>query len=240
MVVEHAIDQPLRWRKPRRVFVNSMSDLFHPDLPDEVIDRIFDVMEEAPRHVFQVLTKRPIRMQNYTMQRYYVERGGTGAPPHIWLGTSVEDRKTVTERVVPLTHTPAAVRFLSCEPLLGPLGRIPRLAHLHWVIVGGESGPGARPMHPDWAREIRDQCVTYRVPFFFKQWGRWSFRCRGEGVFSTLWNDRDRLVSVDGNVHCSWGSAGVGAVPMSEVGKKKAGRLLDGRTWDEMPEVAGV
>ena len=230
---EHTLTAPLRWRKPRRIFVNSMSDLFHDDVPDEWIDRIFAVMALCPQHSFQVLTKRPERMQEYMTsidnndggrmdglrdalvegmaQKIYHDRTGedpsmwlaVGLPlPNVWLGTSVEDQARANERIPYLSKTPAAVRFLSVEPLLGPVdvsdslhmnyvncellrhyytGKFqdpgpsvppaPRegMKLIDWVIVGGESGPGARPMHPDWARSIRDQCQVAGVPFFMKQ-----------------------------------------------------------------------
>lgn len=154
------LDIPLRWTKPRRIFVNSMSDLFHKDVPDGFIEQVFDVMERAHWHTFQVLTKRAERMS----------RMNNRVAPNIWLGVSVEDEQRKEERIGPLQATAAGLRFLSCEPLLGPLGTL-NLDGIGWVIVGGESGHGARPMDPAWAREIRDQCLAQRVPFFFKQWG---------------------------------------------------------------------
>jgi len=176
-----ALALPLAWRKPRRIFVNSMSDLFHPAVPDAYIADVFHVMRQAPQHAFQVLTKRPERAAALAPLLPW--------PSHVWLGTSVESQHVVA-RIHHLQACPAAVRFLSCEPLLGPLPALP-LDGIHWVIVGGESGPKARPMCPEWAVDIRDQCIAHQVPFFFKQWG-----------------GRQRT---------------------------KAGRLLDGRTWDEWP-----
>jgi protein gp37 len=176
-----ALGIPLRWRGPRTIFVNSMSDLFHKDVGLDFTQKVFDVMNRCPQHTFQVLTKRPeiaVRFAPYLTWS-----------SNIWMGTSVEDAR-VLHRIEDLRRIPAQVRFLSVEPLLGPLPAIP-LAGIHWVIVGGESGPGAREMKSEWARGIRDQCVQKSVPFFFKQWGG--------------------------------------------VNKKKTGRLLDGRTWDEMP-----
>jgi protein gp37 len=142
------------------VFVNSMSDLFHKDIPDEFIGRVFGTMESVARHTYQVLTKRSSLMRDFVRARY----GGTLAPPHIWLGVSAEDgeRKSRTRH---LKETPASVRFLSVEPLIAPIGKLD-LSGIHWVIVGGESGPGFRPMKPEWAREVRDQCVAQGVPFF--------------------------------------------------------------------------
>ena len=178
---DHRLDQPLRWKKPRRIFVNSTSDLFHENVPDEWIDRVFAVMALAPQHTFQVLTKRPARARDYMLavgrcRSWLYESPPVAANPsvrwrmplpNVWLGTSVEDQATADARIPHLLATPAAVRFLSCEPLLGPV--TPDLTRIHWVIVGGESGPGARPMHPDWARGLRDQCEVAGVAFFMKQ-----------------------------------------------------------------------
>ena len=159
------LDQPARWRKPRMIFVNSMGDLFHKEIPGEFIDKVFEQMEIVNRHIYQVLTKRSVRMRDYLRRRY---DQGT-APSHIWCGVSVEDR-TVCSRIRHLAMAPASVRFLSLEPLLGPLGAID-LQGISWVIVGGESGPHARPLKSGWVRQIRDQCRDAEVPFFFKQWG---------------------------------------------------------------------
>ena len=178
------LELPLHWRKPRTIFVNSMSDLFHDKVPDEFVRQVFDVMECAHWHCYQVLTKRPERAVSMNSQLPW--------PEQVWLGVSVESERYV-HRVDLLRETDAAVKFLSLEPLLGPLPAL-NLDGINWVIVGGESGPGARPMDGDWAREIREQCVVARVPFHFKQWG---------GVF-----------------------------------KKRHGRPLDGRTWDEMPRLS--
>lgn len=157
--------QPLSWRRPRMIFVNSMSDLFHNEIPAEFIDRVFEVMETADRHVFQVLTKRSPLMESYLSRRYGRER----APQHIWCGVSVEDEQAAS-RIRHLQRAPVAVRFLSIEPLLGPIEDID-LAGISWVIVGGESGPKARPMQESWVHGIRDACALAEVPFFFKQWG---------------------------------------------------------------------
>lgn len=243
------LDQPLRWRKPRRVFVNSMSDLFHDDVPDGYIGHVFAVMALAPHHTFQVLTKRHGRMRSLLSGDLYEwmirhlrdgdmpwDGGRIVWPlPNAWLGVSVENQQWADIRIPALLDTPAAVRFISAEPLLGPVnltdldvkpGQVadaisdceghdegpycscpPRL---DWVIVGGESGPGARPMHPDWARALRDQCVAAGVAFHFKQWGEWA---PGDA--------RD------------YGAVG----SMRRVGKRAGGRELDGRTWDEYPAV---
>lgn len=252
------LEQPLRWKRPRRVFVNSMSDLFHDEVPDEYIVRVFDVMLTARRHTFQVLTKRHARMRSF-VRRYLSGEFATqpldvsplaatadSPPPNVWLGVSVEDQKWADIRIPALIETPAAVRFLSCEPLLGPVdlklteevdgcncaGGTPEsgYAHerhcglepgpswgkLHWVIAGGESGPGARPMRPEWARSLRDQCRIVGVPFFFKQWG------------SHRWVEHSRY---DEETQC-WVADGI---EPQRVSKKLAGRLLDGREWNEFP-----
>lgn len=176
-----ALELPLKWKAPQTIFVNSMSDLFHRSVPDSFILSIFDVMNRAHWHRFQILTKRSTRLRDL----------GRSLPwaPNIWMGVSVET-KDYYSRIRDLARTDATVKFLSCEPLLGPLPRLP-LKGMDWVIVGGESGPRARPMDPAWAESIRDQCLRARVPFFFKQWGG--------------------------------------------TNKKKSGRLLSGRTWDEIP-----
>jgi len=159
------LGQPLNWRRPRMIFVNSMSDLFHKEIPTEFINRVFDTMEAAHWHTFQVLTKRSSLMRNYLRRRYGTKRG----PTHMWFGVSVEDGGR-SSRIQHLRDAPAGIRFLSIEPLIGPMGKI-ELDGIDWVIVGGESGPGARPIHIDWVREVRDQCQSTGVSFFFKQWG---------------------------------------------------------------------
>lgn len=155
------IDLPLHWRQPRMIFVNSMSDLFHEEVPLEFIEQVFHTMERCPQHVFQVLTKRSERLRNTAHHLSW--------PPNVWMGVSVEDRQ-VQHRIDHLRGVPAAIRFLSCEPLIGPLSDL-NLDGIHWVIVGGESGPRARPMRTDWVRDIRDRCERAQVAFFFKQWG---------------------------------------------------------------------
>ena len=155
------LDLPKRWRQPRMVFVNSMSDLFHESVPLEFIQRVFATMRACPQHTFQVLTKRSARLRDLAQ---YLDWA-----PNIWMGVSVENRRVI-HRIHDLQAVPAHVRFLSCEPLLGPLDDLP-LDGIHWVIVGGESGPGARPMQAAWVRAIRDRCRRADVPFFFKQWG---------------------------------------------------------------------
>jgi protein gp37 len=178
---EHALELPLRWRKPRTIFVNSMSDLFHEDVPLSFIRRVFAVIEQAPWHRFQILTKRSARMAELAPMLPW--------PQNLWLGVTVE-AADYTSRVDDLRKVGAAVRFLSLEPLLGPIATLD-LTQIDWVIVGGESGPGARPMEAGWVRDARLQCVEAAIPFFFKQWGGPT--------------------------------------------KKRAGRLLDGRTYNGMP-----
>jgi protein gp37 len=241
---EDALTAPMRWRKPRRIFVCSMSDLFHPEVPDSYIGKIFGVMAEAHQHTFQVLTKRAQRMLEWSKSVAHYPKGDRskspvpGWPPNVWLGVTAEDQKRVDERIPLLLQTPAAVRFVSCEPLLGPVDlakagavwsdmndkiipgcRSIGTKEINWVIVGGESGPGARPMHPDWARGLRDQCQAAGVPFLFKQWGEWGPRTGDQGV-------PDYAFFKGPGAECHvW-----------RVGKKAAGRLMDGRTWDEFPK----
>jgi protein gp37 len=172
---------PLQWKKSQTIFVNSMSDLFHKDVPVQFILDTFEIMNKANWHRYQILTKRSERLRQLNEKLAWV--------PHIWMGVSVENQD-YTNRIDDLRQTDAHIKFLSLEPLLGPLPNL-NLDGMHWVIVGGESGPGARPMLKDWVIDIRDQCVRAKVPFFFKQWGG--------------------------------------------VNKKRTGRQLNGRTWDEMP-----
>lgn len=174
--------QPLSWRDPRRVFVNSMSDLFHKEVPKPFINSVFDTMEEADWHTFQVLTKRSSLLVRYLRGRY----GRDLAPPHIWLGVSVEDAKNVA-RLKQLQTAQASIKFVSFEPLLGRVGAID-LSGIDWAIVGGESGPHARPMMEDWATEIRDQCRAASVAFFFKQWGGIRPKSGGRLLRGREWN----------------------------------------------------
>jgi protein gp37 len=272
---------PVHWRKPRMIFVDSMSDLFHETVADEFIDKVLAVCSLCWWHTFQILTKRASRMFAYFEAdwkprveetaremirtdlfiqancvdlhssawidhlRYneenvaHVEFEWSSKLPNVWLGVSCEDQKTAHERIPLLMETPAARHFVSCEPLLGPidllreidfvqLRRHPQYSgetdlkndwyqDLHWVIVGGESGPNARPMHPDWVRSIRDQCQAAGVRFFFKQWGEWSPHCYGNRV------------AVPAMKYSN-------GTPMFRIGKRIAGRLLDGREWDEYPK----
>lgn len=305
-VNESTMLAPLKRKKPTMYFVNSMSDLFHESVPDEVIDRVFAVMALCPQHTFQVLTKRSDRMRAYssahgvhsailanaaailgeTIKLGDGHRKWPWPLPNVWLGVSVEDQKRANERIPDLLATPAAVRFLSCEPLLGPVSLeevwhgetalnsecwgecgwcvkgYPPLHNcqnnrqsaadwakgrsgLDWVIVGGESGPGARPMHPDWARSLRDQCADANVPFFFKQWGEWA-------PFDVEFEDQERnaqwrAMDEKGHTNIAWpdGTLGFGSAAWNggrgrhicRIGKKAAGRLLDGVAHDAMPQV---
>lgn len=176
------IEQPLMWKKPKMIFVNSMSDLFHKEVPKDYISRVFDTMERADWHIFQILTKRSSLMRNFVNNRY---KNGA-APEHIWLGTSIEDDAR-RSRIKNLQEMNARVRFLSVEPLIGPLENLD-LQGIHWVIVGGESGPRARPMQLEWVRSIRDQCNKQSVPFFFKQWGGISSKSSGRLLDGREWS----------------------------------------------------
>ncbi len=175
------LGQPTRWRRPQLIFVNSMSDLFHRDIPVEYIRRVFDTMEGADWHVYQVLTKRSSLMRRFVQARYQ----GRAAPSHIWLGVSIENEAALT-RLRHLKQTHASVRFVSFEPLLGPMGAVD-LEDIHWVIAGGESGPGARPVQAAWVRALRDQCRAQRVAFFFKQWGGRTPKAGGNTLDGRQW-----------------------------------------------------
>lgn len=279
------LEEPLKWKKPRGIFVNSMSDLFHDDVPDQFIDEVFAAMFEASHHIFMILTKRPDRMMKYlspdnpryTARKIFdLTRGNAGKfdcdlhwpLPNVWLGVSVENQTAADERIPLLLEAPTAVRFTSAEPLLGSLDlslwlEISRYeegsawcrdtgSDLDWIITGGESGPGARPMHPDWVEGLRDQCHAAGVPFFFKQWGAWKpisqmgnresdglYYPSPEGDPEAACDCRFQTgaLQLDGRLleaHKS-GSWGHGAMQTFRVGKKKAGRELDGRTWEETP-----
>lgn len=183
------LQHPSRWRRPRMVFVNSMSDLFHKDLPEAYLRRVFEVMIEVDRHIYQVLTKRPARALRFWERNRDLFAGGE-IPAHIWMGTSIENQ-AVSHRARHLRRLPAAVRFLSCEPLLAPLDL--ELQGFHWVIVGGESGPDHRPMQASWVRSIRDQCRAARVPFFFKQWGGATPKAGGREFEGRTWDEYPEL-----------------------------------------------
>ncbi|NME80097.1 phage Gp37/Gp68 family protein [Rhodococcus sp. 105337] len=180
-----SLDQPYRWRNPRVVFVNSMSDLFHAQVPIGFIRDVFDVMIDTPQHTYQVLTKRSLRLARIADKLDW--------PNNVWMGVSVEDN-SVLNRVDHLREVPATVRFLSCEPLLGPLDGI-NLNGIGWVIAGGESGPNYRPMELSWARGIRDICTSADVPFFFKQWGGRTPKALGRQLDGQLWNEMPNQMS---------------------------------------------
>ncbi len=180
---ERMLEVPLGWRKPRFVFVNSMSDLFHKDVHEEYIFRVFDVMKRASWHVFQVLTKRSDRLLKLSPKIDW--------PENVWMGVSVE-RADYTFRIDHLRRTEAQVRFLSLEPLLGPLKNLD-LEGMHWAIAGGESGPGARPMEEEWVRDIRDQCLEADVPFFFKQWGGVFKKRNGRTLEGRTWSEMPQV-----------------------------------------------
>jgi protein gp37 len=262
---EQWLDQPLRWTRPRKIFVCAHADLFHPAVPDAWIDRVFAVMAMAPHHTFQVLTKRPERARAYLTDPFVLARvagaastipwqgnrvlvfDGTTPLPNVWLGTSVSDQASADLRIPDLLATRAAVRFLSVEPMLGPvdLTRI-RIApehhtiidglrgyalsaggrtRLNLVIVGGESGRGARPMHPDWARALRDQCQAAGVAFHFKQWGQWLHEDQQEA------DGFDWADAAERNLIHAWPDQS----DSIRLRKSAAGRLLDGREWNEVP-----
>lgn len=233
------LDWPAKWRKPRRIFVCSMSDLFHEAVPDSFLDRVFSVMADCPQHTFQVLTKRHARM------RSYLRRAWPEPLPNVWVGVSAEDQHWAEIRVHALLATPAAVLWVSAEPLLGPIdlrnlragngalidaldGDVKTAAgeiyaacpgSVAWVVAGGESGAKARPMRPEWAQSLRDQCQQTRTPYLFKQWGahRW--------VAGSRWDEETQC----------WVDHGIVA---QRVPKKLSGRTLDGRTWDGFPGIA--
>ena len=173
------IEQPLRWTEPRMIFVNSMSDLFHEDIPFEYLNKVFDVMGRAHWHIFQVLTKRSDRLAGVANRLYW--------PSNVWMGVSVENQQ-YTHRISHLRNVPSAIRFLSIEPLLGPITTLP-LDRIDWVIVGGESGPKARPLDIEWVRNIRDRCINAKVPFFFKQWGGTRKSLSGRILDGQTWDE---------------------------------------------------
>lgn len=183
------LEQPLGWRRPRMIFVNSMSDLWHKEVPFDYVDKVFDTMERADWHVYQLLTKRSSLMARYLKQRYR----GRPCPQHIWCGVSVEDAQAKS-RVAHLQGAPAGARFLSVEPLIGSVGQLD-LFNIDWVIVGGESGPRSRPVDPRWVREVRDQCIEQDVAFFFKQWGGLRPKDGGRELDGREWNDFPQKIS---------------------------------------------
>ena len=180
-----ALDLPLKWKEPRKIFVNSMSDMFHEMMPDDYLDECFDVMKRADWHVYQILTKRPERMVRFA-KRY------GKMPENAWMGTSVE-LSMYKYRIDLLRQVDAQVRFVSFEPLLGPIGKV-NLRGIAWAIVGGESGPGHRPIHIEWVRELRDRCTRQQVAFFFKQWGGATPKSGGRKLDGRFWNEYPRYV----------------------------------------------
>ena len=188
-----ALEIPQRRSAPTLYFVNSMSDLFHDDIPDDFIADVFEVMAATPRHTYQILTKRPERMASFASNlRFGDGRSFADAPlPNVWLGTSVENQQRATERIPVLASCPAAVRFLSCEPLLSQIdiGTFLKSRDIHWVIVGGESGPRSRPLDPDWVRMIQNDCASAGVAFFFKQWGGRNKRLAGRLLDGETYNE---------------------------------------------------
>jgi len=246
-----ALNLPYTWRTPQTVFVNSMSDLFHARVPLGFVRDVFAVMADTPQHTYQVLTKRSPRLPKVA--------GKLDWPPNLWMGVSVENAAQL-KRIGHLRAVPAAIRFLSLEPLIGPLGTLD-LDGIGWVIAGGESGRKARPMHPAWVRSIRDQCSTAGVPFFFKQWGEWapapwrvdrepgelaeSYKARAEAVCAThslpVWAAEYGMEPMPAS-HKPWSLERASAPPeqatLRRAGKHAAGRELDGEKWDEFPLAA--
>jgi protein gp37 len=263
IVDEEMITQPLRWKRGRRIFVCSQTDLFGAFVEEWQIAELFAVMALAHWHTFQVLTKRPERMQKLLSSDDFWEsvEGGISllleeevdpldrrrndlratAPepdpdtplPNVWLGVTAENQEWASKRIPALVATSAAKRFVSCEPLLGPIDLSPKI---DWVIAGGESGPGARPMHPDWVRDLRNQCQSSGVSFFFKQWGEWT---PGENVADEKKYITATVDIENGEQHaCSddWATEADHGPILYRVGKKAAGSRLDGREWNEVPE----
>ena len=253
--IPELLEQPLHWRRPRKIFVNSMSDLFHEKVTTDWLDQIFAVMVVCPQHTFQILTKRPGKMYDYLchVEGARIEKHMARLRPgygrldwpwrNVWLGVSVEDQKTADVRIPLLLQTPAAVRWVSYEPALGPVdfsawpqrvwlrvvgddGAADR-GRIDWVVAGGESGPGARPCHPDWIRQARDQCQAAGVPFFFKQWGEWLFLSQLDSVLSE--REKEVMLFRGGR------RPGSNQIECLRVGKKRAGALLDGIPWREFP-----
>ena len=251
------LTEPLRWRKPRRVFVCSMGDLFHDDVPTDLIDNVLEIVAACPAHQFLLVTKRP---ENIDDKLYGVTEanacrslGGGDYLPNLWLGVSVENQARADERIPILLQIPAAVRFVSYEPALGPVDFSPWLTPAgelvttsrtpDWLIAGGESGPGARPAHPDWFRKVRDDCQAAGAAFFFKQWG--AFR---PYKFGDPWTILKPVALRGGgarlpdlppcDTEAEWRAHLGDTALMEPVGKKAAGRLLDGREWNEYPAEA--
>lgn len=241
------LEEPLRWKKPRKIFVCSMADLFHDDVTMGFISRVFSTIRRCPQHTFIMLTKRPARMGEA------VDACVSGTLPNLWLGVTAENQETADLRIPILLKIPAAKRFVSIEPMLGPVDLYQWLpdftadqdtsaAAIHrgeekgldWVICGGESGPGARPMHPDWARSLRDQCKDANVPFFFKQWGEWEQNVGG-GCARMEFCRAGKPPCQSKTTFC-WPEEYLKNVLMMRVGKKAAGHLLDGKEHRAYPE----
>ena len=214
------LDEPLHWKKPCRIFVCSMGDLFHPKVLFHIYQEISQIIDQCPQHTFLLLTKRPQTMRDTWIWQY----------PNLWLGVSVEDQKTADERIPILLQIPAAYYWISHEPGLGMV-TYPKeflsLKNRAWLVTGGETGPKARPMHPDIPRHDRDQCQSAGVPFFFKSWGEWGLHNDhfGAGLF----------LKPDGSLGCQGDSWDGNVQAIRKVGKKNAGRLLDGKIWEEYP-----
>lgn len=233
-VHEDSLKDPYTWKKPQKVFVNSMSDLFHKDVPLEFVQKVFAVMNDTPQHTYQILTKRSDIVRKFDPFLNWAD--------NIWMGVSVEDERVIN-RIEDLRQTSAKVKFLSCEPLIGPLRNID-LTGIDWVIVGGESGHGARPVHPDWVRSIKDQCEAAGVPFFFKQWGEYAngsdyrnisikhLAVLTNGDTCDLHNMQERLKG-EGRQKEEWHI--LNPVVMRKVGKKASGALLDGKEYKQFP-----
>lgn len=244
-----AVTKPLHWRKPRTVFVASMSDLFHKDVPFDFIGDVWQTMFNSPKHTFQVLTKRPQRARQW-FDEYWIPAVDYDPEqyvlPNVWLGVTAENQKQADKRIPILADIPARVRFVSAEPLLGPIDfsryldvidynpqvmyyeEWPRKNLLSWCITGGESGHNARPMHPQWARDIRDQCLEHNVAYFHKQNGEWI---KQRAVPGDDWT-HVTFMDEEGNIHEPTNN-----LEFWRVGKKRAGRLLDGKEWSQFPKV---
>ena len=246
------LDNPLKWKKPRMIFVVSMGDLFHESIPFEWIDKVFEVIFQTPQHTYQILTKRPERMKKYFEHQNELlkDLGGYSPPPFIWLGVTAENQEQANKRIPILLEIPAAIRFVSIEPMLSKIdiqkyltpgadGLPEEVERYHdwidWVICGGESGSKARPMHPDWTRSLRDQCKKIGTPFFFKQWGEYT-----PNNSNTKWY-KNIGISEDGGLFNkeidldAW--QGRNFKLMFKVGKSKTGNLLEGKEHNEMPTI---
>jgi len=256
------LGEPLRWKEPRRVFVCSMGDLFHEDVPRWMRFEVMDIILQAKQHTFLILTKRPANMKEF-FEWYYSKAGRTiETIKNLWLGVTAENQQRADERIPILLQITAAVRFVSVEPMLGPVdlslsdgvdlsmsvgtglkpGKSYLINSLDWVICGGETGPNARPMHPDWVRNLRDQCQASGVSFFFKQWGEWApYRPSTAGYASPDGPSLPEGCASKRKLMWGWEFKNHEEFPKwmaaVRIGKKAAGRLLDGRMWDEIPDI---